>query len=201
MNPSSSELRAAPAAPPASGTVRALASSFEEIYRAQIGFVWRICQRMRVREMNLDDVVQDVFVVVHRRLADFDGSVPLRSWIYGIVTRVVADHRRRFRRKESALTPMDSERNLGVETFASTIPPPEAGAEASEALSLVEALLLRLPDEKREVLVLSRLYDMSVPEIAAAVGGNVNTIYSRLRASEREFDEIFRAYRAQGETP
>ncbi len=177
------------------------AGSFDEIYRSHVSFVWRICQRMRVPEMNIDDAVQDVFIVVHRRLVDFDGSVPLRAWLYGIVSRVVADHRKRFRRKESAVSPMDSERNLGVETFASSLPAPERSLEASQALGLVEQLLERLPEEKREALVLSRLYEMTVPEIAAATGGNVNTIYSRLRVAEREFEALYATHLATGVSP
>jgi len=168
--------------------------SFREVYEAHGPFVWRICQRMRVREMNIEDVAQDVFLVVHRRLDSYDPRVPIRSWLYGIVTRVVADHRKRFRRKDAPLSPMDSERNLGVETFASSAPAPEQMAEASEALSLIESLLAKLPEERRETLVLARLYEMTVPEIAAVIGGNENTIYSRLRTGEREFEALYTAH-------
>lgn len=164
--------------------------AFEDVYRAHFDFVWRTARRMSVREESVDDVVQDAFVVVHRRLADYDGRTALRGWLYGILVRVVADHRRRRRRKDAPCTSIDADER-GAERFVSTLPPTSEGAEHGEAMELLERILAELTPDHREVLVLSRLEEMSVPEIADALGANVNTVYSRVRVASERFDAIY----------
>jgi RNA polymerase sigma-70 factor (ECF subfamily) len=169
-------------------------ASFDAIYDAQFDFVWRMARRLGVPESAADDVVQDTFVVLHRHLAEYDGETPIRRWLSGIVTRVVADHRRRYRRKDAACVPHpeDSERAL-----ASNAPEPSAEAEQSEAVRLLDALLSEIDEDKREVLVLAQLEEMTVPEIAELLGANVNTIYARLRAARRDFDAAHARHRAR----
>jgi len=72
--------------------------SFDEVYEEHFAFVWRTARRLGVPESAADDVVQDTFVVLHRRLAEYDGETAMRRWLVGILTRVVSDHRRRYRR-------------------------------------------------------------------------------------------------------
>lgn len=165
------------------------APTVAEVYREHFDFVWRTARRMRVSEHRIDDVVQDVFVVVHRRLEDFDARVSIRSWLYGIVHRTVLDHRRRARRKEAPITGGVTDEQ-GEERFPSNFPRPDHAAEASEALSLVERLLERIAPEKAEVLMLSCLEGMTVPEIAECVSANVNTVYSRLRTGRHELEAM-----------
>ncbi len=161
---------------------------FDEVYEAEVAFVWRCVRRAGVLPSSVEDAVQDVFLVLHRHLGDYDGRASLKSWIYGIAQRVAADHRRRYRRKESKLTSMDADES-GEERFTSSFPPPSAGAEQAEAVRLLDRLLGELDPDKREVLVLAELEEMTVPEIAVCLGANVNTVYSRLRAAKRELDE------------
>jgi RNA polymerase sigma-70 factor (ECF subfamily) len=73
---------------------------FDAIYREHFAFVWRSARRLGVREASLDDVVQEVFVVVHRRLSSFEGRSSLKTWLFGVTLRVVRDHRRSARRRE-----------------------------------------------------------------------------------------------------
>jgi RNA polymerase sigma-70 factor (ECF subfamily) len=72
---------------------------FDEIYRAYFGFVWRCLQGLGVATLHLDDAAQDVFMTVHRRLPEFRGDSSLRTWVYGIVRNVAANHRRSQRRR------------------------------------------------------------------------------------------------------
>jgi RNA polymerase sigma-70 factor (ECF subfamily) len=108
----------------------------------------------------------------------------------------VSDHRRRYRRKEAACVPHaeESERAL-----VSSAPAPSAELEQSEAVRLLDTLLAELDEEKREVLVLAQLEEMTVPEIAELLGANVNTIYARLRTARREFEGAHVRYRARHE--
>lgn len=169
---------------------------FDAIYEEHFDFVWRMARRLGVPASAADDVVQDTFVVLHRRLPEYDGETPIRRWLAGILSRVVSDHRRRYRRKDAACVPHaeESERAL-----ASTAPTPSAEMEQSEAVRLLDALLAELDEEKREVLVLAQLEELTVPEIAELLGANVNTIYARLRAARRDFEAAHARHRARHE--
>lgn len=164
---------------------------FDDVYEAEFAFVWRTLKRFGVRSASIDDATQDVFLVVHRKLESFDMQSSFRAWLYGIAVRVASDYRRRRRRKDAPCVgdPGDIDQR-----FSSSVPPPSAGAEQAEQVALLDALLSRLDDEKREVLVLSELEEMTVPEIAACTESNVNTIYSRLRAARREFEAAYQRH-------
>jgi RNA polymerase sigma-70 factor, ECF subfamily len=163
---------------------------FAEIYDRAFPWVWRAARRLGVDSASVDDVVQDVFVVVHRKLATFEGRSSLRSWIYGITLRVVRDRRRTARRKPEA--PLEDETAI-VDARTD----PQRDALRREALNTLLAILDRLPEEQREVFVLAELEELTVPEIADAIGGNVNTVYSRLRVARKSFEAEAARYRAR----
>lgn len=171
--------------------VRARPQSFESVYDQYFDFVWRSVRRLGVRECAVDDVVQDTFVVVHRRLGEFEGRSTLRTWLFGIALRVAQQHRRRLARK-------------GADELPESIPDtrtasPAEAAERAEAVRLLHALLDCLPDERRTVFILAELEQLPAPEIAEALDVNVNTIYSRLRLARRDFDRALRRHRARDE--
>jgi RNA polymerase sigma-70 factor (ECF subfamily) len=169
---------------------------FARLYDEHFDFVWREACRLGVPGASVEDVVQDTFLVLHRRLGDYDGRTPVKGWLLGIVYRVVSDHRRRFRRKDAACVPhaADSDGNV---LLASPQKSPSAEAEHAEQVRLLEDLLAEMDEEKRELLVLSELEEMTVPEIAEMRGANVNTIYARLRAARKEFEAAYARRRAR----
>ena len=178
------------------GTVAAI-DAFDRVYRDHVRFVWRCVRRLGVDESSIEDVVQDAFVVVHRRLAEFEGRSTTRTWLYGIVRRVVADHRRTRRRKPLHLVAQPHD-----ETAVATSGDPNRDAERSEQVALMRRVLARLSDEKREALVLADFEEMTMSEIAEATDTNPNTVASRLRAARREFEaaldeEMRAAHRAE----
>ena len=71
---------------------------FASVYAQNVGFVWRVLRGMGVPDVVVEDAVQDVFMVVHRRLAEFDGRHSIRTWLFAIAYRVARDHMRRSRR-------------------------------------------------------------------------------------------------------
>ncbi|HEY3449235.1 MAG TPA: sigma-70 family RNA polymerase sigma factor [Myxococcales bacterium] len=159
---------------------------FEEIFRDYFGFAWTGLRRLGVAEASLDDAVQDVFLVVHRRLRDFERRSALKTWLYGIMLRVAHDHRRTRQRKGES-EPLD-------EGLADRRPGPLEAAARAEGLRLLEKLLEGLDEAKRDVLVLADLEQLSAPEIAEIVGVNPNTVYSRLRAAREQFNEAVARY-------
>jgi DNA-directed RNA polymerase specialized sigma24 family protein len=77
----------------AAATPESLPGTLAQIYDAHFDFVWRNARRLGVPEASADDVAQDVFMIVHRRIADYDGRAPLQAWIFGILVRVARDQR------------------------------------------------------------------------------------------------------------
>jgi len=159
-------------------------ADFETIYREHFRFVWRTVRRLGIEGALVDDVVQEVFVVVHRRLGDFEGRSAAKTWLYGIVRRVVADHRRTMRRKPLGTAPEGE----GLDTASTPEEGPEASAEQAERVRLLHQLLSQLDEAKREVFILAELEGLTLAEIAEALGVNANTVASRLRAARREFE-------------
>ncbi len=155
--------------------------SFEALYEEYFNFVWRSLRRLGVGAASLDDAVQDVFVVVHRRLAEFEGRSSIKTWLFGITLRVAQEHRRRLRRKEGSLEPLD-------DGFVDAAPGPLEEAEKAEAVRVLDAILATLDDDKRAVFILAELEQMTAPEIAESLGINANTVYSRLRAARQAFE-------------
>jgi len=153
-----------------------------EVYEAHFRYVWRCLRSLGVREAQLDDALQDVFIVVQRRLPEFDGRVALSTWLYAIALRVARKARDRARRDALKASP---------ETEGDEAPAPHADAEAAlqhnQRLLLARAALESLDDEKREVFVLAQVEQMSAPEMARIIGVPLNTVYSRLRAARQAF--------------
>lgn len=165
---------------------------FDRVYREHFAFVWRSARRLGVGDASLDDVVQEVFVVVHRRLADFEGRSSLKTWLFGITLRLVRDHRRAMKRRAPA-----SDREL--ETVAAEQPDPSENAQRGEAVRMLHAILDQLEDEQREVFVMAELEQLTMPEIASAIGINVNTAYARLRLAREDFDRAVTRQSARDE--
>lgn len=157
----------------------ALLGSFEDLYEEHFDFVWRSVRRLGVPAASMDDAVQDVFLVVHRKRGEFEGRSSVKTWIFGIVVHVARAHRR-------------SRPLAGDDDLDSLIdhagPSPLAQAEAAEALRALQEVLDELDDERREVFVLVELEEMTAPEAAEALGLKLNTVYSRLRAAREDFD-------------
>lgn len=173
-------------------------ATFDEIYEEHFDFVWRTARRLGVPASAAADAAQDVFLVLHRRLPDFDGRSSMKKWILGIVTRVASDHRRRYRRKDAPCVPQPDDSGAFA-ALESTYPAPSEDAEQAETMRVLERLLAKLDESKREVLVLAQLEEMTVPEIADVLGENRNTIYARLRTARAEFAAAYARYAASVE--
>jgi RNA polymerase sigma-70 factor (ECF subfamily) len=161
-----------PACPPAPPTVGAL-------YLEHADFVRRVLSAGGVTASSLEDGVQDVFLVVFRRFADFVPRASYRTWICGIALRVAKDYRRRTLRKGGLF-------RLDELDVACPGPDPCAAAQAAQALRGFRGRLFRMDEARRRIFILAELEEMTAPEIAKALRLNLNTVYSRLRSARRE---------------
>ena len=167
------------------------------VYEAHFRYVWRCLRSLGVHDAHVDDALQDVFVVVQRRLPDFDGGASLRTWLYAIALRIARKYRERLGREPASLeATRDSQPELALAATG------EGAALHGERLALARAVLETLTDEQREIFVLARVEQMSAPEIAGVVGIPLNTVYSRLRAARLAFEaEVARRQASTRKTP
>jgi RNA polymerase sigma-70 factor (ECF subfamily) len=172
------------------GGVRGEAHDFDRVYDDNFEFVWRAARRLGAHPAMLDDVVQEVFVVVHRRLREHGGS-QLRGWLYAIVVHVVRANRRKAHQRAI------EQPTEGLDTRAHPSAQPDDEAARGEAIATLYAILDQLDDDKREVFVLAELEELTAPQIAAALEVNVNTVYARLRAARLAFNEAVARHQAR----
>ncbi len=159
---------------------------FDSIYEEHFPYVWRAARRLGIYPADTDDIVQEVFVVAHRKLPEFEGRAQVKTWLFKILVRVVRHYVRAQERK-----PGHRPAALQAEVDAPGDGPgggPAAAVERADAVRILDGLLARLDVDKREVFVLAEIEELSVVEIAEVLGANVNTIYSRLRAARQEFE-------------
>jgi RNA polymerase sigma-70 factor (ECF subfamily) len=167
--------------------------SFSQIYQLHFNFVWSCTRRLGVSEIEIDDVAQEIFIVIHRRLHTIEQPEALRSWIYGIVRRTVSTYHRAKRAKLASTTSLKSEPDMQYPQQ----PTPHELAEQSDQVKLLWNMLEKLDAPKREVFVLSELDEMTVSEIALAIEVPINTVYSRLRSARQELEEALAKLNAQ----
>ena len=148
--------------------------SFEELYDAQLDFVWRSLLLLGVTSHAVEDATQEVFSVVSRQLGKFEGRSSVRTWLFAILQRVAANQRRTERRKQRPLQPLD-------EASACGLPTAQARLEAAESIDAVQRFCATLDPERRAVFVLALLEELPAPEVSLALGIPVNTVYSRVR--------------------
>jgi RNA polymerase sigma-70 factor (ECF subfamily) len=154
------------------------------MYEGHVDFVWRNLRRLGVSEADVDDRTQEVFVVAHRRFAEFvDRGHGPRAWLFQIVLRVASDARRHTRRHPEVP-------DGGLAMDRASIEPQQTEAIARrEALSRLDAALASIDLSRRAVLVLHEIEEMTAREIASVLGIPLNTVYSRLRVGRLELEQ------------
>jgi RNA polymerase sigma-70 factor (ECF subfamily) len=162
-------------------------ADFERLYLDTVPLVTRTLRHFGVPGEGLDDAVQDVYLVVVRRLPSFEGRSTLTTWIYGIVRRVAVAHRRKRARRP------DPTGDLEVPADSS----PYEDVARLEAASLLHHLLMQLRVNRREVFVLSEVECLSCPQIAEVLDLHIETVYGRLRAARADFDRLLARHNAR----
>jgi RNA polymerase sigma-70 factor, ECF subfamily len=162
-----------------------------DVYRQHADFVWRIVRRMGVADAAVEDVMHDVFLVVQRRLPEYDGRASMTTWLYHIARGVVANHRRSRSREARRL-------ELVEQAPGRRPTDPEGLTARREAADLVRAFLAELDEDKRRVFEMADIEGMPIPEVARICKINLNTAYSRLRLARQAFMRTVEFQRSQG---
>ena len=155
-----------------------------DIHDSHADFVWSSLQRLGIQAADLEDALQDVFVVVHRRLGTFDGSSRLSTWLFGICLRVASQYRRKAHRYRER-------RVVDLETIAGEggSAAPDAALLAREAEQRLERVLDALKPERRVVFVMFEIESIGCAEIAEQLGLPLGTVFSRLSAARTDFSK------------
>ena len=169
-------------------------ASVEEVYAEHAPFVWRSLRALGVPPASVDDALQDVFVVVHRKLATFRGPARLQTWLFAIARRVASHYRRAAGR---------AQRTEAIDEAAPIVDTASTFEEASrnEAAALLVEVLAELDDAKRELLILVELEQIPIPDVAAHLRVPLNTAYSRVRLARKAFTAALAKRRTKGTTP
>jgi RNA polymerase sigma-70 factor (ECF subfamily) len=162
-------------------------AAFRELFRLHRSDVARLVQRMLSgRTSDIDDVVQEVFLQVHRSIKDFRGQARFSTWLYRVTVNVVLMHRRAARSR-----PVLVEQPEGHMPEDHAALPDEQVARRAR----VEAfgrLLARISEKKRTVFVLHELEGLPAAEIADIVGAPVLTVRTRLFYARKELAVMLR---------
>ncbi len=132
---------------------------------------------MGVPAIAVEDALQETFLVVHRRLPEFEGRGSMRSWLFGIVRRVAFRYRRARSRAERKTTELARE---PVDVLG-----PDDVVAQRQMSALLFAALDDLDDDKRAAITLHVFDELSGPEVAELLGIKVDTAYSRIKAARR----------------
>ena len=180
-------------APALTRAVATAPSDFSALFTDHAPHVWRAVRGLGVREADIEDICQEVFVIVHRKLAGFEGRSSLRTWIYGIALRVVADHRKRAYRTREQL--VDTLPDYGLAASQ------EQHTAERQAWRMLQTLLAGLSEDQRQVFVLYELEQLPMREIAALLGCPLQTAYSRLEAARELVQRRSAALRERESAP
>lgn len=161
------------------------------LFRAHASFVVAFLARLGVPRQELEDALQEVFLVAHRRGGYVEGPARPTTWLAEIALRVVST-RRRTRKRRPDDTPAAGEHE------AVTARTPFDALADTEALARVQRALHALPVDHRAVFILFEIDGEPCDAIAAAFGVPIGTIYSRLSAARRRF---LRAYQDLDASP
>jgi len=162
--------------------------AWREMFHEHAPYLRRLLSRIGMDSADLDDALQDVFVVAHRKIGGFDGRSRLRTWLTGIALRVASQNRRRA-----------AVRRLGRAFLSRSASPPtpEDLAEISQGRPVLQQILGAIGARKRAVFVLYEIEGMEGEEIASMLDCSVNTVWSRLRHARAEFEKAVARRRAK----
>jgi RNA polymerase sigma-70 factor, ECF subfamily len=168
---------------PGSGSLPLPVSSFKALYRQYFHFVWSSARRFGIPPDAMDDLVQEVFIVIHAKLDSLERPEALYSWIYGVVRRTASNYRRALRSQQAAGILQDA-----AGEAESQEPTPFERLKTNADLELLGSLIAELDEPKREVFELIEIDELTVPEAAEVLEIPLNTAYSRLRAARQAFE-------------
>ena len=160
-----------------------ITSDLRAIFRREAPYVWNTLRFLGVQERDLEDLTHDVFIVVHRRLGDYDPARPIRPWLFGIALRIAMRYRTLARHRVEVMPG-------SMVDIADDRPTPEVELRHAQARAVVASAIAELTEDHRAIFVLVELQGEAITEVAAGLDLPLNTVYSRLRRARAQFRDI-----------
>jgi RNA polymerase sigma-70 factor (ECF subfamily) len=157
---------------------------FRAVFEGEFDYVWTSLRRLGVRDGDLEDVAQDVFVRVHRQFHTYDKERPRRPWLFAFAVRCASDWRRQTRHRVEVLGTRGEP--------ACPSPAADAVLMRAEDAKLVLQALQAVDPERRPVFILYEIDDCRMKDIVRSLGIPLFTGYSRLRLARKEFTAAVR---------
>jgi RNA polymerase sigma-70 factor (ECF subfamily) len=164
-----------------------------EVHARHGEFIWKTLYRMGVRSPHLEDVYQEVFLVVHRRLDSYGGHCAITTWLFEVCFRVAAGYRRRAHFRREQLVPDAA----SVSCVAAPTLTPEREVEKRQAADRLQGILSSLNLEQRLVFTMFELDGLTCDQIGESIGVPVGTVYSRLHRARKAFLRALARQRAR----
>jgi RNA polymerase sigma-70 factor, ECF subfamily len=156
----------------------AIPLAMRDLYRAELDYVWNALRRLGIRQSDLEDLAQEVFLRAFRDWDRYDPGRPVRPWLFSITYHVAIDFLRLERHVREEMGSLPEIADHGRR--------PDEHAAGSQAKSQLNELLAGLSVDRRALIVMHELFGHTVPEIAEALGVPLNTVYSRLRLARAD---------------
>lgn len=161
----------------------------EALFRAHAAFIASFLHRLGVHATEVEDLLQEVFIVAHRKGGYVPGPATPRSWLAAIAVRVAQAGRRAQRRREPAAGEV-------VELLKAGEADPAQRLEVRRSMERVQRALDAMTFDQRAVFVLFEIEGEPCEEIARVLSVPVGTVYSRLHHARRRFVSAYEAERA-----
>ena len=158
--------------------------TFEQLFRQFAPMILHALPFLGVAESDTDDLCQEIFLTVHQKLPTFEGRSSLKTWIYGICLRKASNYRRQARHRYEYACEKTAEQAVQAEHVQRI--------HNEQKLDILEQALAVLGKKKKAVFVLYEIEELSMDEVALAVGCPVFTAYARLYAARREVKKTVR---------
>ena len=175
--------------PPHTATPMTSRATFNAIYDAWFENVLRWIRALGVPQADREDIAQDVFLVVRRRLHAFDGENPA-AWLYRITKRQVRD----FRRRTWIKNIFTREHTDALDTMPDDRAGPAALLERKQSQGILLTLLAKMNPDRRAAFMLFELDGLTGEEIARIQGVTVSTVWKRLHFARKEFLALVARY-------
>ena len=152
-------------------------------YQSELDYTYRTLLRFGTSASDVEDLMQEVFLVLRRVWPAYDASRPLRPYLFAIAYRISSAHRRRRRREWGEAPPAD---------LPEAGPDPEASLGAKQTVQFVLGALAKIPLPRRAVLMMHDLDGVPMRDVATLLDIPRFTAYSRLSKARRELEAIVR---------
>lgn len=180
---------------PSDESMGLIQAGFDAIYESMVDYVWSVVCRMGVPQADAEDVVQEVFVTVYRRLDEFERRARLKTWVFTIAMHLVQHYFRTHARKPGDRASAKGTEIQGLVDDQENGPANEI--ERKERYDALDWVLDQLDEAKRMVFVLAELEQLTLVEIGEIVGANPNTVATRLRAARQAFEKALARFQTR----